>query len=197
MQFCYIIEKPKNQLSYMKFYELNCLIRPDYENEIEQISQKIKGILEQNEGKVEHISSSVRLKLGYPIDKYKEAFVVNFFFYCEESKLQEAKKLIEEIPGNLRALYVVADPKQPFSNLETKATQTQREDRRPKAKEEATTGKEETKAEAAAPAPEIKEEIKEEAAPEVKVEEKPVETKHKKKTEIGDLDKQLEKMLGE
>lgn len=179
----------------MKFYELNCLIRPDYENEIEQISQKIKGILEQNEGKVEHTSNSIRIKLGYPIEKYKEAFVVNFFFYYEEAKLQEAKKQVEEIQGILRAIYVVGDPKQPFSNVEMKATQTQREDRRPKAQAEAEPAKEEAKVEA--PAPEIKEEVTQEAAPEAKVEEKPAETKHKKKTEIGDLDKQLEKMLGE
>lgn len=158
----------------MKFYELNCLIRPDYENEINEVSDKIKTLLTKAGAEIKHISEPSRISLGYSIQKYKEALMVNLFFDLEESKVISLNKELTGIKGVLRSLLAVSDP-------QNMTMATDEKEKKEDEQEEKESDVEEVEKE--------KEEIIEENL----LEEEKKETK--KKSPIENIDKELDDIL--
>ena len=82
----------------MKYYELTCLISPDFSSEeIKAFSQKISDFILKEEGTLGKITESFRKKLAYPIKKRKEAFLItinfNFLPTADQPQIRNFEKL--------------------------------------------------------------------------------------------------------
>ena len=73
----------------MNYYELTYLITPEFsEEELKTFSQKISNFILEEEGKIEKATTPARKKLGCPIKKITEVFLVALDFYLNPKKLE-------------------------------------------------------------------------------------------------------------
>ena len=79
----------------MKNYELTCLISPNLsEIEVESFQEKIIALLQKEQGILldETSKKPVKKRLGYPIKKNAQAYLVNFNFKISPAGLENLKK---------------------------------------------------------------------------------------------------------
>lgn len=173
----------------MKFYELNCLVKPDFENEVAQISQQIQDILAKFQSKAEYSINPARVRLAYPIEKYREAFLLSFSFYLESEQINTLKAEVSQLESILRLLVKETKPRQEGEAQEPILEKPKTEKPAPAVTEETT--------QPVAEAQVVAEEAKTETTP-VETPAQPIEKPHKKKkAEIADIDKKLEEMLNQ
>ncbi|MCD5396344.1 MAG: 30S ribosomal protein S6 [Candidatus Pacebacteria bacterium] len=80
-----------------RFYELTYLASPVLEEkELEALKEKVKGFISNNEGEIESEISPVKVKLGYPIKKFKEGFLVTLEFNYSPQKIEELDKMLKQ-----------------------------------------------------------------------------------------------------
>ena len=105
----------------MKNYELTVLIHPDLEMNLEPATNKIKQIIEANEGKITHESNDGKKRLAYKIAD--QQFAIYYSYDLElpptaPAKISNGLSLADEV---LRYLLVTVDPRK------TKAMAKQKE----------------------------------------------------------------------
>ncbi len=80
----------------MKRYELTYLLSPDLSDEdIKNLSEKIKNFVQEEAGNIEKITEPSREKLGYPIKKKKEAFLITLNFSLNPEGLANLEKKLK------------------------------------------------------------------------------------------------------
>lgn len=91
----------------MKYYELTYFISPDLSaEELKSLSSKISGFIKEEEGNLKETSEPIRKKLGSPIKKKGEVFLVNLNFYLNPEKLKNLEKKLKEEDKILRYLII-------------------------------------------------------------------------------------------
>lgn len=159
----------------MKNYELTYLISPDLsEEELKIFSEKISNFIQEETGTLEKTTEPSKKKLGYPIKKKEEAFLVALNFSLNPEKLGSLEKKLKSENQILR--YIILTKKTPEKTL------------RPKRQPQAGLPRTETSLGLAS----------KEALPKIK---KPPEAPPKitepKKVELKEIDKKIEEILGE
>jgi ribosomal protein S6 len=79
----------------MKNYELTCLVSPDLlEIELESFQEKIIALLQKEQGILldEIQPKPVKKRLGYPIKKTNQAYLISFNFKINPENLENLKK---------------------------------------------------------------------------------------------------------
>lgn len=95
----------------MRLYELTYLISPDIsENELKESSQKIKDFIVKENGNIQQETEPVKQKLGYPIKKKGEAFLVTLNFRLEPANLEKLEKILKNENQILRYIILAKQP---------------------------------------------------------------------------------------
>lgn len=90
-----------------KYYEITYIAVPTLnEKEIEALQNKVKSFIQEMEGKIENELSPIKTKLGYPIKKFSEGFLVSIEFSLLPEKIDLLDKKIKETPEILRHLII-------------------------------------------------------------------------------------------
>jgi small subunit ribosomal protein S6 len=94
----------------MKQYELSYLISPELsELEINDLSQKVVGFIEEEKGKIDKKGEPIKKKLGYPIKTKKEAFLVCLDFSSDPEKITDLEKKIRTENQILRHIVIIKE----------------------------------------------------------------------------------------
>ena len=94
----------------MKKYELTYLISPELsELEINRLSQKVVGFIEEEKGKIDKKEEPAKRKLGYPIKTKKEAFLVCLDFSSDPEKIIDLDKKIQSENQILRHIIIIKE----------------------------------------------------------------------------------------
>ncbi|MDP2910490.1 MAG: 30S ribosomal protein S6 [bacterium] len=94
----------------MKQYELTYLISPELsESEINDLSQKVLGFIEEEKGKIDKKQEPIKKKLGYPIKNKKEAFLVCLDFSSDPEKITDLEKKIRTESQILRHIVIIKE----------------------------------------------------------------------------------------
>jgi len=94
----------------MKQYELSYLISPELsESEINDLSQKVLGFIEEEKGKIDKKQEPIKKKLGYPIKNKKEAFLVCLDFSSDPEKITDLEKKIRTESQILRHIVIIKE----------------------------------------------------------------------------------------
>ncbi|HQI74500.1 MAG TPA: 30S ribosomal protein S6 [Candidatus Pacearchaeota archaeon] len=157
----------------MKNYELTMLLKIDSEEQTAKLLGQIKENLEKNQVSIKHDTLPTRIKLGYPIKKNNEAFMVSYVFECEEENLDPIKTYLDFQDNILR--YSLIKEK----ILQNKQVRSRRDINAQKPLD-------------VSEIPQDQEENKETPVQEV-VQEK----KHEKKADLEEIDKKLDEMLNQ
>lgn len=105
----------------MKLYELTYLISPDLsEEELKNFSGKISNFIQEETGTLEKTTGPSKKKLGYPIKKKEEAFLVALNFSLNPEKLGNLEKKLKAENQILR--YIILTKKAPEKTLRPKLT---------------------------------------------------------------------------
>ncbi|MBZ9577427.1 30S ribosomal protein S6 [Patescibacteria group bacterium] len=105
----------------MKNYELTYLISPDLsEEELKIFSGKISNFIQEETGTLEKTTEPSKKKLGYPIKKKEEAFLVALNFSLNPEKLGSLEKKLKSENQILR--YVILTKKTPEKILRPRRT---------------------------------------------------------------------------
>jgi len=89
----------------MGFYELTYLILPDLsEEEVKKISKDVGELIAQESGVLKKEAEPIKRKLGYPINKKAEAFLVSLDFELTPDKLEKLEKKLKSENKILRYL---------------------------------------------------------------------------------------------
>lgn len=100
----------------MKSYELTYLISPDLsEEELKNFSGKISNFIQEDSGILEKTTEPSKKKLGYPIKKKGEAFLVTLSFSLNPEKLENLEKKLKSENQILR--YLILTKKTPETVL--------------------------------------------------------------------------------
>ena len=92
----------------MKTYELIYLISPQTsEQEILSLQERIKSLIEKEQGSVKETSPPQKKLLAYLIKKQREAFLTSLVFLLEPENLKKIEKQLKEEGQILRYLIVV------------------------------------------------------------------------------------------
>ena len=90
----------------MTFYELTYLISPELkEEEIGDFLKRIESLISKI-GKISKSRNPEKIKLSYPIQKKKEAFLNSLEFEGEADKIDDLKKEVEKEKNILRYLLI-------------------------------------------------------------------------------------------
>jgi len=157
----------------MKNYELTMLLKIDSEEQTAKLLGQIKENLEKNQVSIKHDTLPTRIKLGYPIKKNNEAFMVSYVFECEEENLDPIKTYLDFQDNILR--YSLIKEK----ILQNKQVRSRRDINAQKPLD-------------VSEIPQDQEENKETPVQEI-VQEK----KHEKKADLEEIDKKLDEMLNQ
>ncbi len=86
-----------------RFYELTYLVSAKLEQkEVESIIQKVKDIIKKLEGKIYEELPFYKVRLGYPINKEEEAYLVSFDLFLPAQNVESLKKEVEQEKNILR-----------------------------------------------------------------------------------------------
>lgn len=100
----------------MRFYELTYLISPDLsEEEIKVLQEKIKSLIQEEEGLLNKEGESIKERLAYPIKKNNTAISMTINFQLEPEKLTNLEKKIKSEKCLLR--YIILAKKLPKKAL--------------------------------------------------------------------------------
>jgi small subunit ribosomal protein S6 len=89
----------------MKYYELTCLISPDFkEEELKDYQEKITSLIVKEEGILDKVKSFGKKKLAYPIKKKETAYLSTISFYLSPQKIVNLEKKIKREAEILRYL---------------------------------------------------------------------------------------------
>ncbi len=92
----------------MQNYELAYLVTPEVsEEELKGLIEKIGGFISDEQGTIDKTPFSSKRRLGYPIKKQREAFLVSMDFHLAAEKTENLKKKIESEGQILRHLLMV------------------------------------------------------------------------------------------
>ncbi len=90
-----------------KFYELTYIASPILEEkELEALKERIKSFISEQGGKIESELAPVKIKLGYPINKFEEGFLITLEFDYSPEKIEKLEQKIKEESGVLRHLII-------------------------------------------------------------------------------------------
>ncbi len=90
-----------------KFYELTYIASPILEEkELEALKEKIKSFISEQGGRIESELAPVKIKLGYPINKFEEGFLTTLEFDYSPEKIEELERRIKEESGVLSHLII-------------------------------------------------------------------------------------------
>ncbi len=79
----------------MRKYEALYIVDPKLtDQEVQEIANKYKAIVEEKQGKVEQAGKWEKRKLAYPINGYKEGNYILMHFECESSVPQHLSRLL-------------------------------------------------------------------------------------------------------
>jgi len=96
----------------MKLYELTFLLTPDLSEEERALSQKkIQSFIQEEDGILTDSKNPLKRKLGYPIKKKGEAFLVTLNFNLAPEKLGSLEKKLRSENQILR--YLILTKKRP------------------------------------------------------------------------------------
>jgi len=103
----------------MKFYELTYLVPADLSpEEINAFGQKLNSFIQEENGILDKTKIPLKRKLGYPIKKKKEAYLITTDFYFKPEKLRVLEKKIKSGGSILRYLILTKEtPKIPTKPL--------------------------------------------------------------------------------
>jgi ribosomal protein S6 len=88
------------------YYELTCLASPDLsETELKDCQDQIASLCSQEELLL-RLEPAKKIKLAYPIKKQGEAFLISFGFQAEPQTTVEVKKKVDDMARILRFLVV-------------------------------------------------------------------------------------------
>jgi len=94
----------------MKQYELSYLITPELsESEINNLSQKVLGFIEEEKGRINKKEEPIKRKLGYPIKSKNEAFLICLDFFLEPEKINDLEKKIQAENQILRDIIITKE----------------------------------------------------------------------------------------
>jgi ribosomal protein S6 len=89
----------------VRFYELTYLASPILEEkELENLAQEIKDFIIKEGGEIKSELSPTKIKLGYPIKDFKEAFLVSLEINYLPERIEALDKKIKEENRILRHL---------------------------------------------------------------------------------------------
>lgn len=114
----------------MNKYELAVLYHPDLEVDLEKGEQRVKKIINDNNGKIISVDNWGKKKLAYPINKLESAV---YIFYTLElsptatTKLESTLNITDEV---IRYLIVKLDDKEQAKILKAKEIVEKRQDKR-------------------------------------------------------------------
>ncbi len=95
----------------MKNYEINLLISPDLsEEEVRLLSEKVASFINNEGGNLIESKSPLKIRVGYPIKKKKEAYFITFVLSLESEKLKSFEKKLKEEGQILRYLITKKEP---------------------------------------------------------------------------------------
>ena len=95
----------------MRFYELTYLVTPDLsEEDLKTFSQKINDFIEQEKGVLGEETGPVRQKLGYPVKKKAEVFLVILNFSLSPENLENLEKKLKDENQILRYIILIKKP---------------------------------------------------------------------------------------
>lgn len=160
----------------MKNYELTILLKIDSEEQTAKLLGQIKENLEKNQVSIKRDTLPTRIKLGYPIKKNIEAFMVSYVFESDEENLDGIKTYLDFQDNILR--YTLIKEKE----LQNKQIRSRRDINANKPLEI----NEIPNQSEAEGQPQTTEEILE-----------PQEKKHEKKADLEEIDKKLDEMLNQ
>ena len=94
----------------MKNYELTYLIPLDLsEQEIEDLSDKVSGFVQQEEGKIEKLTKPSKRRLGYPIREKSEVFLISLDFSLAPERLITLEKNLKSENQILRYIITIKE----------------------------------------------------------------------------------------
>lgn len=115
----------------MQNYELAYLVAPEAsEEELKGLIEKIGSFISDEQGTIDKTPFSSKRRLGYPIKKKTEAFLVSMDFHLAAEKIEDLKKKINAEDQILRQLVMVKKiskkalmPQRHFIKKETKTSE--------------------------------------------------------------------------
>jgi len=94
----------------MKNYELTYLISTDVsEEELKNLSQKIEGFIQEEEGAIKKTTEPSKRKLGYQIKEKEEAFLITINFSLNPEKIADLEKKLKAENQILRYMILNKD----------------------------------------------------------------------------------------
>ncbi|MCX6791094.1 MAG: 30S ribosomal protein S6 [Candidatus Gribaldobacteria bacterium] len=158
------------------YYELAYLVKPDLtEVELKELTEKVEALCSKEKAILKS-ETAKRIRLAYPIKKQKEAFFVFVHFHAEPETVISLKKELADFNQIIRLLIVkkrvVPEPPVRLTPTEVKTPQEEQSIQQP-VQEETTEPKEKPK------------------------KEKKVKEPAKKKVSMEEIEKDLDKILGE
>jgi len=95
----------------MKNYELTYLIPSDFsEEDLKNMSAKINSFIQEETGTLEKITKPFKKKLGYPIKKKEDSFLVSLNFSLDPDKLKSLGKKLKAENQILRYMILIKTP---------------------------------------------------------------------------------------
>lgn len=89
----------------MQLYQLDYLVSPQAsEQEAQSIGEKIKSLIEKENGSIIKTEPLIKQMLAYKIKKFNEAFLAGLIFNLETEKLKELEKELRSEKNILRHL---------------------------------------------------------------------------------------------
>jgi ribosomal protein S6 len=158
----------------MKNYELTILCKIDSEEQTNKLLEQVKENLAKNQTNIKKDTLPTRIKLGYPIDKNHEAFMVSYLIESDEEQLEPIRTYLDFQDNIIR-----------YTLINEKIGQAKAVRSRPHAQKPVNVSQDET-------VQIQQEEITESPTPEHKVEDK-----KEKKADLEEIDKKLEEMLNQ
>lgn len=104
--FCVIIRQTKNgeKMEKTNDYRALFLIAPEKQNELEDITGRIKSVITQNSGKISSENLMGKKKVAYPVKKREEAVYLELGFEMLPRSVKDIRKQYRIDDDILRAL---------------------------------------------------------------------------------------------
>jgi small subunit ribosomal protein S6 len=88
----------------MRHYEVVFLVHPDQSEQVPAMTERYRGVVEANSGKIHRLEDWGRRQLAYPINKIHKAHYVLMNIECDDTSLEELKTLFKFNDAVLRNL---------------------------------------------------------------------------------------------
>jgi len=88
----------------MRHYEVVFLVHPDQSEQVPAMTERYRGVVEANGGKIHRLEDWGRRQLAYPINKIHKAHYVLMNIECDGTSLEELKTLFKFNDAVLRNL---------------------------------------------------------------------------------------------